>query len=127
MQNILNIMDLYDLNSNSLLKSRGTGLLHNKKYPFSYYQKTKENGLDLNFSLPGYGEENVTCSVSNNTLKIELAEIQDNFVDCKGVYSFQLPEDIDPSSLEASIKNGVLKISAKNAKQKEKIIKINKQ
>jgi HSP20 family molecular chaperone IbpA len=107
MKNLVNLIDFYDFDSS-----------HKSNYPFPYYRKPKD-GIHLIFPLPGYGKENVSCSLASNCLKIDLEDISDQFISKKGSYLISIPNDLDVETLTAKMENGILEIVANSFKEKE--------
>jgi len=101
-----------------------------------------ENAYVLDMDLPGYDEKNIEVHVDGSSLKI--ASKQEEARDVKkdeenqGTYilrerrlnsfsrSFKLPENSDPESVNASFKNGILKLEIKKrAEAQKRTIQIN--
>jgi HSP20 family protein len=82
----------------------------------------KDSAYEVTAELPGIDEKNIELSVANDILSIRGAkseEREDKRKDYRlserryGSFerSFSLPEDADPDKIEATFKNGVLKVT----------------
>lgn len=89
---------------------------------------TYEEGetIVINAELPGVNKENISIDVKDNTISISGHRVLDeNICDkkffrrerCHGRFhrAFTLPETADPERIEASFKNGLLKIVIRRA------------
>jgi HSP20 family molecular chaperone IbpA len=77
-----------------------------------------ENEILLHADMPGVVKENISVDIDNGTLtisgvrKLEIkgAATYEEFSDVEYVRSFSVPQTIDVESVEAELKNGVLKL-----------------
>lgn len=93
--------------------------------------KENDREMTVHAELPGIEEKDVEVLLSNNILtirgekKIEREEKKENYhlVECSSgnfMRSFAIPFETKPSQLEATFKNGVLRIKIKKPKGAEK-------
>lgn len=96
-----------------------------------------ENAIEIKADLPGMTEKDIDVSVENNTLTIkgerqfENEEKRENYHRVERQYgsfyrSFQLPNTVDVSKINANFKNGILELALpKREETKPKKISIN--
>lgn len=96
-----------------------------------------ENAIEIKADLPGMTEKDIDVSVENNTLtikgerKFENEEKRENYHRVERQYgsfyrSFQLPNTVDVSKINANFKNGILELALpKREETKPKKISIN--
>jgi len=95
-----------------------------------------ENGYIISAELPGVSKENIDIDLRENTLSIkgeknvETKDEKENYIRVESSYgkferSFNISEDIDRNSINASFKNGVLRVELKKKEEsKPKHIKV---
>jgi len=95
-----------------------------------------ENGYTISAELPGVSKEDIDIDLRKNTLsikgekKVETKEEKDNYIRVESSYgkferSFNISDDIDRNSVNASFKDGVLKLELKKKEEsKPKQIKV---
>ena len=97
----------------------------------------KEKSFEIHVLLPGLEKENVSVKVEDNKLMVsgerkqaEKAET-DKYLQVESFYgkfkrSFSLPKNVDPETIKAIFKNGILEISVEKAEiaKSGKIIEI---
>lgn len=86
-----------------------------------------ENGITLTADLPGVSKESLAVRVDGDTLTIEGAVSLGEAKNLEAVYSevrvphykrsFVLSRDLDTSKIDASMKNGVLRLHVPKAEQ----------
>lgn len=103
---------------------------------FSYPSKVpvniiqKENGYEIELSVPGFNKEEFKISVENKVLKIsaehkaENSETTDNytrreFIKSSFERSFSLPQDIKEDEIVAKYDAGILRIELKKKEQEK--------
>ncbi len=96
-----------------------------------------ENAIEIKADLPGMTEKDIDVSVENNTLtirgerKFENEEKRENYHRIERQYgsfyrSFQLPNTVEVSKINANFKNGILELTLpKREETKPKKIAIN--
>jgi len=106
-------------------------------YPAVDIQET-ENDIMMSFEIPGMEKENIKVSIENDILTISgdrnlrHEEKDDNYIRTEirsGSFcrSFSLPKGVDSRKIEASYKNGILKVKllkAEEAKPKQIEVKV---
>ena len=88
-----------------------------------HFRKNTETGVNWVISLPGYGQNDLDCSIMSNFLKIDLHAINNEFC-LEGSYLIAIPKDINVDTFSAKMLNGVLSVCAENHRPKEVKIKI---
>lgn len=95
-----------------------------------------ENSFLLEAEMPGMSEKDVDIHVENNMLTLSSKKEEENREEKKGYVlrerrsasfsrSFMLPKNVDSEKIEASMKNGILKLSIpKSEEAKPKKIEI---
>jgi len=89
------------------------------KYPFTNISTTKDGKLEFEFALAGYSKEDIRLSVEDNVLvvsgKKEDTNEEKKWISKQIAYrdfsvKYLLPNDIDLNSVEATFKDGILKV-----------------
>lgn len=78
----------------------------------------KDNNYIIEFMLPGFKKENISIDIEDNTLLIEGERKvnENNKYNYKGSFygkfkrSFELPENIEVNSIDASFEDGILSV-----------------
>lgn len=95
-----------------------------------------EQGYSISAELPGVSKEDIDIDLKDNTLSIsgekkaESKEENDNFIRVESSYgkferSFHVSDDIDVNNVNASFKDGVLKVELRKKEEaKPKQIKV---
>lgn len=101
--------------------------------PYDIY-KDKDGNTLIEFALVGLSEEDISVSVSGQTLKIEASskkedsektEVYHKKISRRSIKkSFTLHQNVDKEAITAEYKNGLLKITVPLVKEERKEIKI---
>jgi HSP20 family protein len=115
-----------------LLSNEANDPLYSGSEPFDAY-KDKDDNFILEFALVGLDQEDISVSVSGQTLKIEAgsqqkynhAEFYHRKISRRSVKKhFTLHQNVDKDSIEAEYKNGLLRIKIPLEKEEQKDIMI---
>lgn len=94
-----------------------------------------DDGYELTAELPGLTDKDVECTLSGNVLTVRGEKQEEKEEKKKGYYlqersygsferSFTLPDDVDTDKLDASVSDGVLKVTMPKGRETRKAKKI---
>jgi len=104
----------------------GTNLFDSFQTDKQYNLIKTANGYKFEFSLPGFGEDDIDLSLEDNVLKLSanMSEVEEEF---ESEYlhrghrvksysqSFRIPNGIDDNSVMANFKNGILTVTLESS------------
>ena len=94
-----------------------------------------DGSYELTAELPGMTDKDMECSLSGNMLTVKGEKREDTVKERKGYHlqerrygsfmrSFPLPKDVNPEKIEASVTNGLLRVTLPKDANKETTRKI---
>ena len=96
----------------------GRNFFNDLDYDFMPKVRTKENedNYELSFVLPGFKKEDININIEDGVLiissKVEKDDFKQSFEN-----RYQIPEDVDTEKINASMEDGILKISVGKYKE----------
>lgn len=88
--------------------------------PFTEGFEEVKDGYVLKVSLPSNVKDSLEVTVEDGNIKIGYSEKTENSL-TEGSYVYSLPEDLDVSTIDASLKEGSLNITARKKDLAKKI------
>jgi HSP20 family protein len=79
-------------------------------YTRDYFTEDKDNKLILEVPIPGFKKDDISIEISDGLLKIEGKDTDSHWTE-SFTKNFKIPNRLDPESIKAEVKDGILKIS----------------